>query len=567
MKQKYITTMKAILVASFLATGNVQAGTAYTTQPATSITATSAILNGTATSTIGLSGEVFNWGLTTAYGNKGAGSPQGVNGLVSMPVSGLACNTTYHFKFTGDIKPPRTTTQGTDLTFTTLACPPPHVVILWPDSVKYPVNPRLVYQCPDVTCDNLTGATQLEYVTAVPVQTQYGGVSPAPSPITFLKPADGPVSYMIFVSDTASVSPASTWKSCSLSVDGNGNVVASNTTCSGAVKTGNATHDVSTIAFGAPPFATTVATPPTGYQAYNTVPDRTITFKNTTQFDLCLNLQSKFNTTGCTGTGDQLVAKGSEYVLQVSGAANGGGSMSHAAFVTGYLDGTTWHYSGHNNQAGVYATAMEWSLFPTAPIGTPPANTTDHSVGMSDVDISVVNGYNFGVTLSSSSGAVCSSATTVKGLAQPALYKYYTGSISEFPKNAAKFNSLCPAKSVFKGSSVTQVVTDSSNNFLGCLSPCQYAAQIQSAAGISATQLNAICCSGTYDNSSLCTTTKIPWGNNKNNKFNFITHSNLPYVKNIKSNSKNVYTWQFDDDNGNFSCEPGASYVFEIKVE
>lgn len=105
-------------------TGQAWAGTSYTTKAATDITATSATLNGNAQSTIGLSGEVFNYGPTTAYGTNMAATPQGVAGPVSASISGLSCNTTYHFRFVGDPKPPRTTVQGSDMSFTTLACSP-----------------------------------------------------------------------------------------------------------------------------------------------------------------------------------------------------------------------------------------------------------------------------------------------------------------------------------------------------------------------------------------------------------------------------------------------------------
>jgi hypothetical protein len=109
-----------VAVVSLLIANNALAGTSYATQPATEITDHSAVLNGYAQSTVGLGGEFFYYGLTTSYGASGAGSPQGVPGAVSMPVSGLACGTTYHFKFTGT--PYGTTLQGSDLTFTTLPC-------------------------------------------------------------------------------------------------------------------------------------------------------------------------------------------------------------------------------------------------------------------------------------------------------------------------------------------------------------------------------------------------------------------------------------------------------------
>lgn len=98
------------------------AGTAYTTQPASNITTNSVTLNGYAASTLGLSGEFFQLGLTSNYGSNYLASPQGVNGPVSANVSGLNCNTTYHFRFIGDPKPPQTTLQGEDMSFTTAPC-------------------------------------------------------------------------------------------------------------------------------------------------------------------------------------------------------------------------------------------------------------------------------------------------------------------------------------------------------------------------------------------------------------------------------------------------------------
>lgn len=450
----------------------------------------------------------------------------------------------------------------------------PNVVLLWPDTATTPVNPRLIYQCADTTCSDMTQATQVGYVTAVPVQSQYGVVSPAPAPVTFIDPVVGATTFTVYLSDTATVSPSSTWTSCTLGVDANGGLDAANTTCLGAVLTENATATASTFAVGAGTFTVKPDTPPQTYQAYNAVPDRTITFKNSTSYNICLNLASQFNTTACTGTGDNLINSGASYVLQVSGSTGGGeggGAMSQAAFVTGYSDGGDWVYTGNDaSLGGVYATAVEWSLFPTAPVGasTLPANTTDHSLGMSDIDVSVVNGYNFGVTLSAASGTVCSSATRQDGNAEPASYALYPGVISQFPVDDSQFESMCPSTPVFNADSATQVVTDpGTQDFIGCLSPCKYATEVQSSVGLTDDQVNAICCQGsTYGDSVACTNAQIPWGNTSSasSQFAMITHDQLPYVTNIKGNSTNVYTWQFDDDNGNFSCDPDASFVFEI---
>ncbi len=99
------------------------------TTAATAVTGTSATLNGTVNAN-GLSTTVtFNYGLTTAYGTTVPGVPATVTGTTVTPVSaaitGLANNTTYHFRVVGVNS--GGTTNGNDMTFTTLG-PPPTVV-------------------------------------------------------------------------------------------------------------------------------------------------------------------------------------------------------------------------------------------------------------------------------------------------------------------------------------------------------------------------------------------------------------------------------------------------------
>lgn len=155
---------KGLLVVSMVYAGHAIAGTSYSTAAATNITASSAQLNGNAASTIGLSGERFEYGETTAYGELVAAQPQGVNGPVSAMVYGLKCNTTYHFRFVGDPKPPRTTTQGVDMTFTTAACPEKYESInagpIWSNS-----NAQQV--CPGV-CSKNDGTWSGQWMTTQP---------------------------------------------------------------------------------------------------------------------------------------------------------------------------------------------------------------------------------------------------------------------------------------------------------------------------------------------------------------------------------------------------------------
>jgi hypothetical protein len=106
------------------------AAPSVTTTPATLITATSAVLNGTATANGATTTVTFDYGTTTAYG--GLGSPVTAaqsplssgasNAPISVALSGLACNTTYHFRADAN-NGIGGTINGADLQFTTAACP------------------------------------------------------------------------------------------------------------------------------------------------------------------------------------------------------------------------------------------------------------------------------------------------------------------------------------------------------------------------------------------------------------------------------------------------------------
>lgn len=99
-----------------------------TTNAATALTASGATLNGTVSSNGADTAVSFEYGLTVAYGSSIAATPPTVLGTttsatpVSAAVTGLTCNTLYHFRAKGVNS--LGTTNGGDLTFTTSACPP-----------------------------------------------------------------------------------------------------------------------------------------------------------------------------------------------------------------------------------------------------------------------------------------------------------------------------------------------------------------------------------------------------------------------------------------------------------
>jgi trimeric autotransporter adhesin len=97
-----------------------------TTTAATAITQTGATLNGTVTANGASTTVTFGYGLTSAYGTSIAATQSPLAGsasgaAVSVPITGLLCNTLYHFHVTSN-NGTGGTIDGGDLTFTTSAC-------------------------------------------------------------------------------------------------------------------------------------------------------------------------------------------------------------------------------------------------------------------------------------------------------------------------------------------------------------------------------------------------------------------------------------------------------------
>lgn len=103
----------------------VQPPTVVTTA-ASSITATGATLNGTVNANGGSTTVTFDYGLTTGYGSTVTATQSPVTGNtvtpVSAPVTGLQPNMLYHFRVVGVNS--AGTSNGNDMTFTTVAAPP-----------------------------------------------------------------------------------------------------------------------------------------------------------------------------------------------------------------------------------------------------------------------------------------------------------------------------------------------------------------------------------------------------------------------------------------------------------
>jgi phosphodiesterase/alkaline phosphatase D-like protein len=101
-----------------------------TSGAASSVTATSAVLNGTVSSNGAATTVTFSYGTTPAYGGPGSPIPaaqsplsaNATNAPVSASLGGLSCGTTYHF-LVGANNGTGSTVTGADKTFTTSTCP------------------------------------------------------------------------------------------------------------------------------------------------------------------------------------------------------------------------------------------------------------------------------------------------------------------------------------------------------------------------------------------------------------------------------------------------------------
>src|SRR3569623_1558890 len=97
-----------------------------TTSAASSISATGATLNGTVNDNGASTTVTFDYGTTTGYGTNVAGTTGGTvaagsgSTAVSKTLTGLTCNTTYHFRVKGVNS--AGTTNGSDASFTTSKC-------------------------------------------------------------------------------------------------------------------------------------------------------------------------------------------------------------------------------------------------------------------------------------------------------------------------------------------------------------------------------------------------------------------------------------------------------------
>lgn len=139
------------------------------TGTATSVTDSTAILNGSVNANSGNVSVVFEYGLTTSYGTSATVDQNPVTGNITIPVSatvsGLLPTSTYHYRVVATNG--TTTVFGYDATFTTLSPPKVNLSVILAGSGVGTVHSTPLPDAPDISCT--TGTCNQLYETGTPV--------------------------------------------------------------------------------------------------------------------------------------------------------------------------------------------------------------------------------------------------------------------------------------------------------------------------------------------------------------------------------------------------------------
>jgi hypothetical protein len=379
-----------------------------------------------------------------------------------------------------------------------------------------------LYSCTDATCKSVTQVSDYGHITNVPRWPKGSGGPGGPVPQSWAFVTVPEQGYKYYQFWQQKPGDSNCWQSCIVGITAKGELDNVNTTCAGTVTSGapTVTNGVPEFTFGAAMFAQAACgTPPSKRSDTNTVQARSITFVNDSSAQtLCLQTDSSFEHTDCTGANK--VTPQSPYVISSTDLADGKNSGLGQVSGIQMTDQSDWINTGNKTQ--VYSTNLEYTIWP---------QQTQYTMGPTTIDISLVNGFNVGATLTADRDCVCSISD--KEGATPYFVLYRAGdTLAVFPEpQSSAYSDLCP-----QGNEV--LVSESAFN--GCYSACSKA-QIDSA------DVNQMCCRGDYNSPSACT---APPGTD--------------YVQYTNSHSTRVYTWAYNDFRGTFTCEPTASFTFTI---
>ena len=306
-----------------------------------------------------------------------------------------------------------------------------------------------------------------------------------------------------------------------LGITAEGGLDTTNTTCTGVVATpAQVANGVPSFSMGPAMFSKSKPQTDPSPNKTNTLPSRSLTFINKTSAStICLQTDSTFMHEACSGANK--ISKGSPYVIDSSDLQEGSNSGVGQVAAYQLTEGQQWVNTGMDSSSRVYATNLEWTMWPEQDQFTP---------GPTTIDISLVNGFNIGASLIPDRDTVCSIADTEGGTPYFVMYKANVP-MAIFPESPITIGEVCPAENL---------VVDSSGETTGCYSACTYA-------NVKGEKIDETCCLGNYHSATACT---LP--------------PTLPWTQDIDKNSTRVYSWAFEDWRGTFTCEPTAKFTFTI---
>jgi hypothetical protein len=403
-----------------------------------------------------------------------------------------------------------------------------------------------LYECDDSSCTAPTQSKEYGHITNVEKwPTAIGGCTKPgdipPAAWVFLTLNDNQSSYFKLWEKSEDATKGTQWRSCVMAITADGQVGTENT-CVGLVAVAyNGSGEkpdnfVPHFSLGIPAFSKSdysTTGPTSAPSEENELSARSVkVVNNTGAAEICLATDGSAATHGeCDGAqspvkhypytkGPNKISQGSSYILDASKLKDG--YNSGTGFVTDYkLDSNpSWVPTGWTSEH-VYANPVEWTIYPEHAVHTP---------GPTTADISLVDGYNVGITLSVENDTVCAVAYEPNGPSDFLLFK--AGDIiAQFPNNlSVPRKDLCPSNEYAPGGH-------------GCFSPCAMAY----VNGSDQDTIDKFCCAGKYDTTATCT-----------------APAKSDYHEKIIENSKRVYTFAFDDWRGTFTCQHSAQLVYTL---
>jgi Thaumatin family len=462
----------------------------------------------------------------------------------------------------------------------------------------------LVYKCvPGTSCGQQTQLTNSGYMTNIPPMTTPSGATLDPAPMAFLY-ATG--SYVLWQQQKSN---ASAWNSCKITI----NPVTGPDLTPPVNLQGNCTGLVWSNGPGQPPpeFANcgTSGHPPcdpiVSLNLYNndgyTMPDGSTYAANPTltsptnprtnqptfasrtftviyagrQAEICLNVVGTFNASPCSGDPNDIKVKPgakNEYVFTYGGAQNLGPATANGTYVANSVFVVSGiKFSGQKAFTAVgqvpgmtdYGSRFEFAFYPQAmPASSSPGtfNGGTLSTGVSTVDMSLVNGYNFAFRLYPTQATICALGQEEMGpnhyfaWARRSVMSSFPESVSAPKPSPRPLNGVCPAAQVVS-------VTDQKggSRTAGCQSDGTYAANTN------ASNAAEMGCTGSYGTPQTCpppASDPAPYG------YTPPTAIPRPFADLLglgKHILKNAYTWPYEDFRGTFTCDGNAqNYTLEI---